>query len=219
MLTKTTVTFLKDLKKNNNKPWFDANRKIYEASKQDFLALVTRVLQEMKAIDGSLEGIEPKQCMFRINRDVRFSNDKSPYKTNFGASINKGGKKIQTAGYYFHIEPGACFVGGGLYMPMPDVLQKIRQEIDYNFNTWTAIINKASFKKMYGKVDGVSSLSRPPKGYEANNPAIEYLKMKSYIASFPLPDSSLLDKKLVKQLTTAFKELKPMIDFLNSGME
>lgn len=219
MLDKTTVQFLKNLKKNNNKPWFDENRKTYEAAKQDFLNLVTQVLNEIKAFDETFVDIEPKQCMFRINRDVRFSKDKSPYKTNFGASFSKDGKKIQRAGYYFHIEPGACFMGGGLYMPMADMLGKIRQEIDYNFDGWKSIVNKASFKKVYSKVDGVDVLSRPPKGYDAENPAIEFLKMKSFIAMAPVPDELLTDKKLVKQIVTAFKELKPMIDFLNHGME
>ena len=128
MLQSSTIQFLKALKKNNNREWFEKSRPVYEAAKKDYLTFVTEVLEELKQIDNSLIELEPKQCVFRINRDVRFSKNKEPYKTNFGASFSKGGKKVQCAGYYFHLEPGACFVGGGLWMPMAPDLKKVRQE-------------------------------------------------------------------------------------------
>ena len=191
MLQYSTLKFIKDLKKNNNKPWFDTNRKKYEAA---------------------------KDCIFRINRDIRFSKDKSPYKTNMGAYINPGGKKINTPGYYFHCEPGGSFAAGGLYVPEPAVLAKVRQEIDYSFDEWKKIINDKTFKKYFTKVDGIEVLSRPPKGYTVDNPAIEFLKMKSYIVSRPLADTELTDKKLLKEVAKTFDAMKPMIDFLNKGM-
>lgn len=191
MLQPSTIKFIKDLKKNNNKPWFDTNRKKYEAA---------------------------KDCIFRINRDIRFSKDKSPYKTNMGAYINPGGKKINTPGYYFHCEPGGSFAAGGLYVPEPAVLAKVRQEIDYSFDEWKKIINDKTFKKYFTKVDGIEVLSRPPKGYTVDNPAIEFLKMKSYIVSRPLADTELTDKKLLKEVAKTFDAMKPMIDFLNKGM-
>src|ERR1051325_10599551 len=129
MLQTTTLKFLKDLKKNNTKEWFDANRKAYESAKKDFEGLVESVIEQFCKKDEEIGSLKPKDCMFRINRDIRFSKDKSPYKTNFGAFINKGGKKSIYAGYYFHCEPGENFVGGGLWMPMPDALKKVRQEI------------------------------------------------------------------------------------------
>src|SRR5881296_1954324 len=106
MLQQSTIKFLKDLKKNNTKEWFDANRKVYESAKQDFENLVQTVITQYCKKDNDIASLKPKDCMFRINRDIRFSKDKSPYKTNFGASINKGGKKSMLAGYYFHCEPG-----------------------------------------------------------------------------------------------------------------
>ena len=133
MLQSSTIHFLKSLKKNNNKEWFDKNRSQYELAKNDYLSLVTKVLNELQGFDPTLLELQPKQCIFRLNRDVRFSKNKDPYKTNFGASFSKGAKKIQTAGYYFHLEPGANFVGGGLWMPMAPDLHKVRQEIDYCF--------------------------------------------------------------------------------------
>jgi len=124
MLQSSTIKFLKDLKKNNTKEWFDANKKTYESAKKDFLDLTESVLRGIAAKDKSLSHLESKKCVFRINRDVRFSKDKSPYKTNMGMSVSKGGKSAMAAGYYFHLEPGACFIGGGIYMPMPDEVKK-----------------------------------------------------------------------------------------------
>ena len=109
MLKSSTLKFLKDLKKNNNKPWFDEHRDVYEAARDDFANFIQAVLDKASNNDTDLKALTAKQCMFRINRDVRFAKDKSPYKTNFGASMDKGGKKSGLAGYYFHCEPGQIF--------------------------------------------------------------------------------------------------------------
>jgi uncharacterized protein (TIGR02453 family) len=112
MLSVATIKFLKNLKKNNNKPWFEANRKKYEDAKADFAQFIQSIVEKHAKKDKTLKDLKAKDCMFRINRDVRFSKDKSPYKTNFGASINRGGKKSIYAGYYFHCEPGGAFCWG-----------------------------------------------------------------------------------------------------------
>jgi uncharacterized protein (TIGR02453 family) len=221
MLQPATIKFLKDLKKNNNKPWFDANRKRYEEAKADFANFIQQVIDAHGKKDKTIAAIKAKDCLFRINRDVRFSKDKSPYKTNFGASINKGGKKaFSTAGYYFHLEPGQCFVGGGIYQPMPEELRKVRQEIDYNFKDFKKIVGSKKFKSLYGDLDKSAeySLSRVPKGYEPDNPAAEYLKLKSYIAFVSLKDEELNSKTLVKKATAAFETLQPLIDFINESL-
>src|ERR1700683_925484 len=119
MLQSSTIKFLKDLKKNNNKTWFDSNRKYYEESKNDFEKFIQAVIDKQGKNDKHIAGLKAKECLFRINRDIRFSKDKTPYKSNFGASINRGGKKSLFAGYYFHCEPGESFAGGGLWGPMP----------------------------------------------------------------------------------------------------
>lgn len=222
MLQQSTLQFLKQLKKNNNKEWFDANRKQYETAKTDFTSFIQNVLDEFSKTDTSLSSLSAKECMFRINRDIRFSKDKSPYKINFGASINTGGKKSFKAGYYLHIEPGNSFVGGGLYDPFPDLLKKVRQEIDYNFDEFKKIINHKKFKIVYRKglsTDNEMSLSRPPKGYDENNPAIEFLKLKSVIAITPLTDEQLTDKKAVSTIIKSFDALYPLIIFLNKALE
>jgi uncharacterized protein (TIGR02453 family) len=221
MLQTSTTKFLKDLKKNNNKPWFDANRKRYEEAKADFANFIQQVIDGHGKKDKTIASIKAKDCLFRINRDIRFSKDKSPYKTNFGASINKGGKKaFSTAGYYFHLEPGQCFVGGGIYQPEPDALKKVRQEIDYNFKDFKKIIGSKKFKSLYGDLDKSAefTLSRVPKGYEPDNPAAEYLKLKSYIAFFQIKDDELISKNLVRKTTEAFAVLQPLLDFINESL-
>jgi uncharacterized protein (TIGR02453 family) len=218
MLQSSTIKFLKDLKKNNSKPWFDKNRKVYEAAKADFVNFIQSVIDQHSKKDPSIKSLLAKDCMFRINRDIRFSKDKSPYKSNFGASINKGGRKaMNSAGYYFHLEPGNCFVGGGIYMPMPDELKKLRQEIDYNFSDFKKILNAKKFKSVYGDLDKSDEflLSRVPKGYLPENPAAEYLKLKSYIAMIRIKDSDLTSKGLVKKTADAFEALQPLIEFIN----
>ncbi len=219
MLQSSTIQFLKALKKNNNKEWFDKNRKIYEQAKADYLNFVTIMLNEIQGFDTSLMELQPKQCIFRLNRDVRFSKNKDPYKTNFGASFSKGAKKIQTAGYYFHLEPGENFVGGGLWMPMAPDLNKVRQEIDYCFKEFSSILKKPAFKSTYGDMDNSMKLVRPPKGFDVDNPALEYLKLKSFVVTRSIKDTELTDKQLVKNVVKDFKTIAPLVHFLNRAIE
>ena len=221
MLQSSTINFLAQLTKNNNKLWFDANRKKYEEAKADFLQLVDKTIQSVTTFDNSIIGLEPKKCVFRINRDVRFSKNKAPYKNNMGASIKAGGKKSLTAGYYIHLEPGGkSFVGGGLYMPDATIVGKIRQEIDYNYAEFLKIVQNKKFVAQYGGLDFSEGMSlvREPKGYEKDNPAIAYIKLKSWVATASLSDTALQDKNLATQLTKAFEYLQPLISFLNEGM-
>ncbi len=221
MLQAATIKFLKDLKKNNNKTWFDMHRKQYETAKEDLAQFVQLLIDKQGKADQSIASLKAKECMFRINRDIRFAKDKSPYKTNFGASINKGGKKAMVAGYYFHLEPGQSFAGGGMYMPMPDDLRKVRQEIDYNWDSFKKIISSKKFKAVYGGLDRSEEylLSRVPKGYDAENPAADYLRLKSFIAFVPLTDTDLTSKTLVKKTIDAFQTLQPVLNFLNESVE
>jgi uncharacterized protein (TIGR02453 family) len=220
MLLASTLKFLKDLKKNNNKPWFDANRKRYEAAKADFAAFIQKVIDSFGKKDAGIKDLLAKDCMFRINRDVRFSKDKSPYKSNFGASINKGGKKAwNSAGYYFQVQPGRNFAGGGIWMPEPNELKKVRQEIDYNFADFKKIIGSKKFKSVYGDLDRSAEflLSRVPKGYEPDNAAAEYLKLKSFVAISFFSDADLTSKDLVKKTVAAFEALQPLVLFINKS--
>ncbi len=221
MLQPSTLKFLKDLAKNNNKPWFDTNRSRYQDAKADFEIFVGSLLSAFIKFDDSLHHLVAKDCMFRINRDVRFSNDKSPYKTNMAMYASKGGKKaFDCAGYYLHIEPGKCFFAGGIWMPPAPILKTIRQEIDYNFAAFKKILSEKRFANTFGGLskEGDVLLTRPPKGYEENNPAIAFLKYKSFIASVNFPDEVLTQKDAGKTIAAYGKNLYPFIQYLNHAV-
>lgn len=220
MLEPQTLQFLKGLKQNNNKPWFDAHRAQYEAARIDFQNFIQLVIDAFGKTELSIAGQSARNCLFRINRDVRFSKDKSPYKSNMGASIKSGGRKAVLAGYYFHLEPGASFIGGGLWMPEPVLVKKVRQEIDYNWEAFKDILNAKEFKKVYGDVyKGADvSLVTTPKGYEKDHPAMEYLKLKSFIAETKVNDEELTKASLHKKTVAAFEALLPMLQFINTAI-
>lgn len=221
MLQSATLKFLKDLSRNNNKPWFDAHRKQYEDAKKDFETFIQAVIDKHGLKDDTIREQEAKKCMFRINRDVRFSKDKSPYKNNMGASINQGGRKSIFAGYYFHLEPGQSFVGGGIWMPMPSEMKKVRQEIDYCYDEFKKIVQSKKFTAIYGdlyKEEGIA-LSRVPQGFDKDNPAAGYLKLKSWIAMQSVKDTELTSKDLLKKSLLAFETLQPMIRFINRSLD
>lgn len=221
MIQTSTIQFLKKLAKNNNKPWFDTNRKAYETAKGDFEVFIQSVIDGFAKSDPLIASLTAKECMFRINRDIRFSKDKTPYKKNFAASLNRGGKKSIYAGYYFHLEPGNSFVGGGIWMPMPAETQKIRQEIDYSLDEFKKIVGSKKFVSVYKDLgrDAEIRLTNVPKGYEKDNPAADFLKLKSWIAMKPVNDTELISKDLVKETVDALKTLQPLIYFLNRAVE
>jgi uncharacterized protein (TIGR02453 family) len=218
MIQKTTLQFLTELKKNNSKEWFDTNRKRYETAKEDIKAVTEELIKSIGAKDEDIAHLLAKDCTFRINRDVRFSKNKAPYKTNMSCIFSKGGKKTESAGFYVHIEPGGAFVGAGCWAPEAKQLAAIRQEVDYNLDDWKKILNAKKFKATFE--DGLSkegALQRPPKGYDAENPAIEYLKLKSFIITTKITDAELQDKNFVKNITSIYTIVKPMLDFLNTA--
>lgn len=220
MLQASTIKFLKDLKKNNNKPWFEKNKPVYLGAKEDIELFVEQVIEGLGKSDADIIPLNPKDCTYRIYRDVRFSKDKTPYKTNMGAYLNKGGKKKPTAGYYLHCEPGRSMAGGGLWMPLAPELNKVRQEIDYNFEEWTKIIGDRNFKKIFP--DGLEKeemLSRPPKGYDDENPAIEFLKLKSFIVTRTFTDEELQAKSFLKEILRTFEAMGDFIHFINRSLE
>jgi len=221
MLEPQTLTYLKQLKKNNNKPWFDVHRAKYEAARIDFANFIQLVIEALQKTDTTITGLTARDCIFRINRDIRFSKDKIPYKSHFGASIKRGGRKSPFAGYYFHCEPGASFVGGGLWMPEAPSLKNVRQEIDYNWDEFQSIINNKKFKTTFTDLykGGDVSLSVMPKGYPKDHEAIDYLKLKSFIAETKISDKELTKGSLHKKTLAAFVALQPLLHFVNRTIE
>ena len=219
MLSNETLKFLKELSKNNNKEWFEKNRKRYENAQTEIKSFIEEWIKSYGKKDESIAHLDPKKCIFRINRDVRFSANKAPYKNNLGAYLNKGGKGNNTAGFYLHIEPDNCFFGAGNYQPMPDELAKIRQEIDYNFSDFKMIINNKKFKDNFRELSTENKLKRPPKGYEETNEAIEFLKLKGFTVFKKFTNDELTSKDFIKTITELSVTVKPLVDFLNAATE
>ncbi len=215
---KHLLDFLARLSKNNTKEWFDANKKEYDSLRKEWIGFVGECITTIGSFDKRFASLDPKKCIFRINRDIRFSKDKSPYKNNFGMSLSLNDKKEEFCGYYLHIQPNNCFIAGGSYMPMPDTLAKIRQEIDYNLPAFKKIVLAKDFKSLFGEITG-EKLVRPPKGYDAENPAIEYLKLKGFIAERKLTHKELSDAAFVKTFAETAKSIRPLIDFLSVAID
>ncbi len=218
MLHKSTLRFLRDLSKNNDKAWFDAHRDAYQDARADMVQFVDQLLLALTPMEPALAGQQGKDAVYRIFRDVRFSKDKTPYKNHFGAFFTKGGRKWDGAGYYLHVEPGAAFAGGGLWMPQGALLKAVRQEIDYSFGEFSGILNDKGFSKFFKSIEG-ESLSRPPQGYEAENPAIEYLKKKSFTVGARIDDELLTSAKAIPELVKIFGAMHPFVVFLNRAVE
>ncbi len=214
---KPTLDFLLALQAHNHKPWFQAHRAQYEDARQRFEDYVDDFIQEFRSIED-FENLSAKDCVFRIYRDVRFSKDKLPYKSNMAASVALGGKHSLRAPYYIHIEPpGRSILAGGIYMPTPDQLAAIRQAIDRDPARLRAAINSQMFKKHFGSLSG-EKLKTPPRGYSADHPEIELLKFKQFITSSALSDRAVLSSRIVSHSVEVFTALKPLLDFLNDAV-
>ncbi|WP_226391098.1 DUF2461 domain-containing protein [Penaeicola halotolerans] len=212
------LDFLSSLAENNNKEWMDANRNWYLSVKEAFLEDVAFMLKEASILDPAISLLTPKDCIFRMNRDVRFSPNKAPYKSNMSAYFAAGGKKSMGPGFYVHIQPGESFVGGGIYMPPADILKKIRKEIDYSGAQLEQIIQEPEFTKTFGSIEG-DQLKNSPKDYATDHPYIELLKYKSFVASAPLSDQSIRSGKYLEQSVETFRTMKPFYDFLKMAVE
>jgi uncharacterized protein (TIGR02453 family) len=220
-ISKTTLSFLKDLSANNNRDWFTENKKRYEIAKDEFAAFIDALIAELSIFDQSIMHHSAKSSIFRIYRDIRFSKDKSPYKTHLGAHITSGATRSEIhsrAGYYIHIEPGNSMLAGGAYLPQGDWLKAIRQEIHYNTEEFKNILNNPDFKKYFGEMEG-EKLKRAPKDYEADHPDIELLKHKSFLASHKCSDKTVTSPDFLGHGASVFKALFPFDTFLNRSTE
>ncbi len=212
------LQFLSELKENNNKEWFDQNRDRYEANRKKVLFLTELVIHEINKFDPEIGLQNPKDCVFRIFRDVRFGADKTPYKTNMGSFIAKGGRKSISAGYYIHIEPGSSFVGGGSYCPPADALKAFRTEIFDHPEEFRGLINQNSFMKTYPDMYD-DRLKTAPKGFPKDFPEIDLLKYKSFAFTSKIDDSVVTGDLYLEKIVSSMKELYPVTRFLNAALE
>jgi uncharacterized protein (TIGR02453 family) len=218
MLQKSTLDFLKALKKNNNREWFAQNKNAYEAARQNVIDFAQPLVDAMAKKNPALKGLDAKKLVMRIYRDIRFSKDKTPYKTNFGISVTPTGKMEYNAGFYLHIEPGKSFVAGGRYMPIPPALKAIRQEIEYNTKEFKSIINNKAFKKHFGTLSPMK-LKTSPKGYAKDHPDLELFKYTSYIVEHSLDDKLVLSNKLIPTCAQSYAAMLPLLNFLNEATQ
>ncbi len=211
------LDFLKELALNNDRDWFNANKPTYEKAKKVVEDFVQSLIFELSVFDKSLIGLEAKKTMFRIYRDVRFSKNKLPYKTNMGSYISAGGKKSEKASYYLHLEPGSSFLAGGSYRPQSENLKKIRQEILYNTKEYKHLLDSNPIKKYFDGVRG-EKLKRPPIGFPADFHDIELLKNKDFIMVHEISDDIVFSDDFLSYTVNVFKALKPFNDFLNRSI-
>ncbi len=215
---KDIFNFLADLSRNNNREWFNANKERYMDVKKTVEIFTSRLINVVREVDPAVGALTPADCTYRIYRDTRFSKDKTPYKTHIGIFIAPGGKKTEKAGYYFHLQPGECFFGGGCWCPEPALLKAIRTDIFENVEEYLEIINNPVFKKIFPEV-GYDRLKNPPKGFPADWEFIDLLKPRDYTVGTHLPDSFFLKKDVMPALAKLVATLKPLNDFYNFAID
>lgn len=217
-IEQSTIKFLFDLSRHNDRIWFADNRSRYEQARDNFSTFVQAVIDEIVEFEPIFKGLEAKSCIYRINRDIRFTNDKSVYKSNFGAFMVRGGKKSadRFPGYYIHIEPGRSFLSGGSYIPPAPWLNAIRENISENGDKLVKILNNKEYKKYFTGLEG-EKLKLPPRGYPKDHPHIELIKMKSFLTEKTLTNDEVTDPGFYTVAIGAFRAMKPLNDFLDTS--
>lgn len=212
VITKANLEFLKTLKNNNNRDWFNENKDLYLTQHQETIAFADALLAEMQKHDN-IETPTGKKSLMRIYKDVRFSKDKSPYKTNWGGGFKRATKLLR-GGYYFHIQPGACFVGGGFWAPESKDLLKIRKDISANPDDLRKIINSKSFKDTFGTLQG-EKLKTCPKGFDKEDPALDLLQYKQFLISKSFTDKEVMAPDFYKKANETFKAMRPFFNYMS----
>ena len=214
---KEILSFLSSLQKNNSREWMEANKSQYLSSKKQFEDYISSLIDNIAVFDPHITGADPKKCIFRLHRDIRFSKDKRPYKDNMGGFINKDGRKGMDGGYYIHIQPGQSMLAGGIYMPPPDILKKIRQEIDYNPDALINFMNSKDFENHFDSFEG-DRLKKAPKGYNPDHPNIELLKLKYYIIVHRVNDADLVKPEFPEYASRIFEAMLPLNNYLRTAL-
>ncbi|TAE00011.1 MAG: DUF2461 domain-containing protein [Bacteroidetes bacterium] len=211
-----TLDFLRELKENNNKIWFEANKNRYQDAQQNLVAFIAEFLEKIQEIEPLGLLTEAKKCVFRIYRDVRFSKNKTPYKNNLGAVVPRGENDSKTP-FYLHIEPNNCFVASGLWDANAKQLKILRREIDFDVEPLKKLINKSKFKKFFGKLEG-ESLKKAPKGFPTDHPEIELLKMKQMLIMRKFSNEAILSENLMPDLLETYQVALEFFAFIDEIM-
>jgi uncharacterized protein (TIGR02453 family) len=220
---KTSISFLREIIANNHKEWFDANREYYREAQNEFNRFIDRLITEIRLFDPTIGAITAKDCVYRIYRDVRFSNDKTPYKNHFGAYIAQGGRKSPLGGYYFHIEPANAgylnhsMWAGGIYCPDAPTLKAVRTDIYEHTDEYKAIINSEEFAGTFKWFDG-NMLTTAPKGFPKDFSDIELLKRRDYTYYRNIDEQTLLSDRLLEESIRVFRLMLPFNRFMNRAV-
>lgn len=212
-IQQSTINFIKELKVNNNREWFAGNKEKFQKANEHFISFADDVLFEMNKID-TIETVSGKKSVFRIYRDVRFSKDKTPYKTHFSGSFKRATAALR-GGYYFHIEPGNSFIAGGFWAPNPKDLLRIRKEISVDTYDLKEILESAKFKTTFGELIG-ERVKTAPRGFDKNHPEIELLQLKQFIVLKKISDQELQKENFSNVVVEIFKEMRPFFDYMSS---
>ncbi|MFO7938769.1 MAG: DUF2461 domain-containing protein [Bacteroidales bacterium] len=219
MIQKELLSYLRELQQNNNREWFHENKQRYQLVRAGFEQYIARLILELATFDSSVKYVTPKESIFRINRDVRFSQNKSPYKTNMGAFISPGGRKLLKSGYYLHIEPQGSFLAVGLFRPPADRLKAIRQEIYHDPEAFGEVIEDPEFIAQFGGLADDQKLKTAPKGYPKDWEYVDYLRYKNFVVSKPLDEALLTSEDLTENLLTNYEIAYPLHRFLNFAID
>jgi len=210
------LLFLKDLKANNNREWFTANKERYEVVRADFEEISKNLIFEIAKFDEDIRNVDVKECVFRIYRDIRFSHDKTPYKTHFGVFIaSVGGRKSQRGGYYLHLDPDGCFIGLGVWCPPPPLLKALRQSVYDNIDELNEIRHSADFSKYFDTFYEEDKLKMVPAGFPKDFQDAELLKLKHYLVEYKLSEDELKSPNFVTDIASIAKSGHPLNKFLN----
>lgn len=212
MIKKSTLEFLELLKKNNDREWFQENKKVYETAHANTVDFADELISLMRKHDN-IETESGKKALFRIYKDTRFSKDKTPYKTHFGVRMSRATSALR-GGYYFHLEPGNSFIGGGFFAPEPNDLKRIREDIDFNYEEWNEVLNHKLIIDSFGKLKG-DEVKSAPKGYSKDHPGIELLKKKQFIFTRSFTDKEVLAPDFVQELNKHFQSFRPFFDYMS----
>lgn len=214
-----TFDFLRNLVDNNNREWFQGHKEEHDKARQNVIEFTGELLKQLHLVDPFVNAeTDPRKCVLRIYRDIRFRKDKTPYKNNFGVSIPTLSSKAGGVEYYFQVQPGNAMIAGGFWMPEADLLKKIRQEIDYNASVLKKIIDEPEFRMMFGNFRDQEQLKTAPQGYSPDNENIDLLKLKSFIVIYRLGDQFLKNNDAPEQLALICSKIYPLNVFLRNAL-
>lgn len=222
MITRSTLDYLRDLENHNDKEWFEAHRDRYDAYRANLVDIADELIAAAGSFDVRVREAnpDPSKCVSRTHRDMRFNKSgKPPYKTDAFISLNSVGGATSSAGYYFHVERGNIYAGGGVFTTDPPLLDAVRQRISRSYDQWLAVVESEDMKAVFP--DGLTSpetLKVAPHGYDVDDPAIEYLRMKGFCANHPLTAARAQQDGVLTEIVDTFRAVRPLVDFINTAV-